>query len=246
VSDQEHGKFLQFPLSLFASPMPLEAILTSALEYGACAYMEKKLGYGLRHLATKQRAEAFQEMQNVIGFNGGNVDRFIEGHEAAVEHVHKWEAKHGASPQVRISSPWLFDAINRGLWTEREFRVLVGIYSCIGTKPYAKVGWPMARARAAGLKSPSLVSVVTEQERGPLYSRFQIARTVDELRARSVFARAVYKRGETFYSNKATPDQLWDMIAKRKLKKVQLGAADAARDVARTAQITEALKASLT
>jgi hypothetical protein len=125
--------------------------------------------------------------------------------------------------------------------TERELRVLLGIFSAIGAKSYIKVGWQSIRCRAAGwLTTPP--ADMADLPCGPIYSRGQIERTLAELLVRNLIIGATYRRGERYWSNRLTRDELWQAVQNRKLHRAQIRAERATHNAEQSAAIKQVLE----
>jgi hypothetical protein len=240
-SDAEnYGGFFQFPLCLLASKAPFEDILTRAIRYGVVSFLDKTDEDGDWRETEATRDDALKKAQNVIGFDWGNIDRMIEGHEGAEEFVYVWRQSHRKTCDVRVRNDLMFGARDDGEPTERELRILTGIFSAIGDKPCVKICWQSIQCRAAGwLTTPPADTQGLPV--GPIYSRGQIERTIAELVARNLVACVTYRRGERFWSHRLTRDELWKAVQDRKLQRARVRAERAAHDAVASAAIKQAL-----
>jgi len=240
-SDAEnYGGFFQFPLCLLAWKLPFADIMGRAIHYGVVSFLDKTDdGQNWRRNQTT-REDALKKAQKVIGFTGGDIDRMIEQASEARFFTNQWSGFGRKTCDVRVRKDLVFGARDDKEPTEREFRILAGIFSAIGAKPYVKIGWLSVQCRAAGwLSTPP--PITPDLPCGPVYPRGQIERTLAELLARSLVSGVTYRRGERYWSNRLTREQLWDAIKVRKLRRLQARSVHAASDAEKSAAIKEAL-----
>lgn len=236
------GGFIQFPLALLAVQAPFEDILDGAFSYAVVEFIDKTREPGaprFRDLPASDRDEQVEKARNVMRFTGGNAGWFLKHHKSSSDQAERWVSRMGPTCSVRLRNDLFFGARKEKEPTERELRILLGIYSVIGAKPYAKVGWPMIQARAAGAMRPP-ADGIPEEYRGPLYSRGQIDRTCAELIARGLVVQFTFNKGERFWSNKLSRSELAEKIEHRKLRRVRHAAAQRQDDAAVSARILAA------
>lgn len=159
-----------------------------------------------------EREAAVAKAREVIGFSGGGIHKIIADNNAARAVVDKWQAKYGSSFPVRLKTTYYYEMRDDRMLSEREFRVLLGLYSVIGAKSFTKIGWPMIQARAAGFMSPAQLN----RKQGPVYSRGQIERACAKLLDRKFVTSLTYNRGERFWTNRMTPEELSSAIIAKK------------------------------
>jgi len=240
-SDTEnYGGFFQFPLCLLAWKLPFAHILGRAIHYGVVSFLEKTADGENWKRTFATRNDALKKAQKVIGFENGNMETMIAEHQETENFVYAWREAGRKTCDVRVRQDLVFDARDAGDLTEREFRILAGIFSAIGAKPYVKIGWLSVQCRAAGwLSTPPPIR--PDLPCGPIYPRGQIERSLSELLARSLVVGVTYRRGERYWSHRLTRDQLWDAVKARKLRRPQARSAHAAGDAEKSAAIKQAL-----
>lgn len=106
---------------------------------------------------------------------------------------------------VRVKANWLWGCHNDGAPTWPEFRVLCGIYSVIGEKPFARVSAESLRFRSAGARSKAVYDPNRDHD---LLGEKEVRLITDRLELRGFFARFCYRRRITFFSNKLGRDDL--------------------------------------
>lgn len=204
----EQGGFFQFPLCMLASKEPLLVLLERIFRYGVVDFLKKTEPEFLQKSA-EENERCFNRARNLIGFKNGTVSDFVTVHREAERGILSFPEK---TFSVRFKTNYLFEIRNESMLTEREFRVLAGIYSVIGSKEFAKIGWPMIQARASGHLS------VGNPKRylGPVYSRSQIEKAIKELLDRKFVSSFTYNKGERFWSHRLLPPELASAVATAK------------------------------
>ena len=228
----EHGGFYQFPLCLLAREMPFHELLTETFGYGVCHYLDKTHGPSWRTEAN--RGGALAGAREVIGFDCGSAAEFLAAHGRAAAFETIWKNYGRTTCFVRLradihrSAQWEDAAIS-----EREWRILAAIFSAIGTKPMARLGWDAIQLRASGwltVRRPGA-------ETGPLFPRGQIERTLGELLKRGFVHAATYRRRERYWSHRHTQDEIWDLVEKIKVAKARASSARRHTDAMRAAAL---------
>lgn len=247
TNESGYGGFLQFPLCLIASKgRPFHVLMNEAFALGVVNFIDKsrnKPGLDFLDSDGLEQEAALKAARSVIKFSGGGVSSIAENARRAETKISQWTAKFGPTAQVRIRTDLLLGALHEdGDFTEREFRVLLGLYSAIGAKDFAKVTWHAVRDRASGwIRSSSLLA---GPDRGPAYSRGQIDRALAELIARKCVSSATYNRGERFWSNSLSPDELWARVCQRKLWRRDVLAEQRERDALQSGALVRSLAAA--
>ena len=220
---EQQGGFFQFPLLLLATREPFEQWLPRIFHYGVVDFIKRteEGGNDFGLLPHKRQTRAFERAKVAIGFSGGAIEHFVKEHRQAEILLQSSSIK---TFSVRLKTPWYFETRDEGMLSEREFRVLIGIYSVIGPKPFAKIGWPMIQARAAGHLS---VADPTKYQ-GPVYSRGQIERACAELLDRKFVASVTYNRGERFWTHRMSSEELADAVTAKKTSLIKARHARAA------------------
>jgi hypothetical protein len=214
MSSEQKGGFFQFPLCLLATREPMEQWLTQAFHHAVVEFIDSTSDSKIYFpgMKNKEQEAELARVAKVIGFNSGSPRAFIEGHQAATSKINMWKVGHGSTFNVRLKTSYYFEMRDASMLSERDFRVLVGLYSMVGPKSFAKVGWPMIQARAAGHMRPSDGPGFL----GPVYSRGQIERACAELLDRKFIASVTYNRGERFWSHRLSADELAAAVTSKK------------------------------
>lgn len=242
--NEKRGKFLQAPLCIMADgkhnfAYQMELFFAHAL----VNFIDKTRFEGsptYSEMTFEKRESAIEKSQGVIGFSGGNEQAISANNERACKHVSVWVGRYGKTCSVRIRTDLIF-AARDGDMTEREARVLFGLYSAIGDKPYVKATWQAIQHRAAGWVRP-FEENVKDDYRGPIYSRHQIDRTLIELMDRGLVSGATYNRGERYWSHSLDEDGLWKQIATRKLNQQLRGSGYHQHNAERSKALMEMLE----
>lgn len=216
----------------------MEAWLLLAFGYAVVEFIDKTSNSGARFSSMehrKQEAE-LERVRKAFGFTGGNASDFMFRHRIAAARVNAWTQNHGNTFQVRLKTDYRIEMRDNAMLSERDFRVLIGLYSMIGPKSFAKVGWPMIQARAAGHMRPEDPSKYV----GPVYSRGQIERACTELLDRKFIASVTYNRGERFWSHRMSQEELAEAVTTKKTIMIQARRARAELNAKTSAAISHA------
>ncbi len=216
TSGNSHGGFYQFPLCLLAQAIPFSELQEQCFDWGIIHYLDIELGTSWRWRSPKGIEGAMKIASEAIGFTNGSAANTIHGHDAAQGFVDKWKRSHSRkTASVRFRTADLhFDVRDRGILSERDWRVLAAILSALGDKPMVRLGWGRIQCRAAGWLTPPPPGA---KPCGPLYPRGQIERSLRELLDRGYLFGATYRRGERWWSNRLKHEELWCKISERKL-----------------------------
>lgn len=240
----EHGGFVQFPLCLLATREPMDVWLRRAVVYGVVQFIEStsEPSTDFWRMSRRQQERALHGAQKVIGITLRDVDYYRAAHRKAVNAVAFWKSTHGSTFTVRLKSEYIREVIDEAMLTEREFRVLIGLYSMIGPKSFAKVGWPMIQARAAGHMRPADAGKYL----GPVYSRGQIERACAVLLDRKFVASFTYNYGERFWSHRLLADELAAAVKAKKTQMILARQARSERNTRVSTEITERTRPLIT
>ncbi len=219
----EHGQFIQFPLCALASTRPFRELLGDVWGYGVVKFIiathqDVEDAHSLRYHVAKIKEDAMNLARGVIGFDGGDLGAYLGGYDRIEMCRNRWESTVGPTCWARLRRDLYFDARD-GDPTEEEMRVLIGLYSMIGDKAYAKVGWPMIQARAAGGMKPGFSRA--DGLCGPLYNRSKIDRRCAELITRGLVHSFTFNRGERFWSHRLTAIEIAAAVGQRKAKRIE-------------------------
>ncbi len=239
MSDEPYGGFFQFPLCLLAAPGDWQGeIIHRLFAYGVVSFLDKTEEGWRRTFATRE--DGMKKAQKVIKFSGGDIGKLMAFHSAGENFTNVWERAGRKTCEVRMRKDLYFSARDQNEPSERELRVLLGIYSAIGAKSYVKIGWQSIQCRTAGWlttpppKTPDLPC-------GPMYSRRQIDYTIAGLLVSKLVASVTYRRGERYWSHRLSADELLQAVINRKQYRQRVRAERAARD----AQASAAIKPTL-
>jgi hypothetical protein len=214
-SDKTYGGFFQFPIGLLAADDDFDAILYRAPLHGVVHFLRE------RDLIPETWTR--QELQRKLP-EANDTLRCLEGRpDVLAEEIAEYWANRGrnlrGSPRVRLSSKLFFEIRDCQMLTETQARVLLGLYSIIGAKAYAKAGWRLIQARAAGLTSPIPDSHEGDQGHGPIYTRRRIDLACDELLRRKFVSGFTYNCGERFWSHRISTEAIAKAVAAAKIRR---------------------------
>lgn len=196
--------------------MPFREMLNLSFYSGVCHFLDSTEGLEWREWSAAKRESALQQARDTIIFTRGHATTMLKGSKSVAEIDQHWRAMGHKTCWVRVRTDIFFDVRDRDALSEREWRVLCALYSAIGDKPMAKIGWKIIQYRAAGwLTSPPPVAMPFR----PAYSRGMIERSLAELVARNLVMVATYRRGERFWTHRHDQTALWELIKERKLKR---------------------------
>ena len=217
TDDGKHGGFYQFPLCLLAQPIPFGELLEQCFGWGVVHYLDTKFGESWRQQSAKRQEEAIRQARAAMKFDDGKASTFVSRFAVAQRFFDAWRRSHGQKMAfVRFRTADLyFHVRDQEIISERDWRVLAGVYSVVGDKPMAAIGWQRIQGRAAGwLTCP----IPGAQPCGPLYPRGQVNRSLRKLVDRGYLYVATYRNGERWWSNRLTHEELWCEIEPRKLR----------------------------
>lgn len=212
--EAEKGGFFQFPLCVLATREPMERWLMGAFCFGVIEFINTTEKRDFSQLSARERTRCLQRAQDVIGFSSNrSASDYLMMHRLVINKVAMLSEK---TFTVRLKTKYYIEMANESMLSERNFRVLVGLYSLIGPKLFGKAGWPMIQARAAGHLSVS----TAKSYLGPIYSRWQIEQAVSELLDRRFLVSVTYNRGERFWSHRLGADELAAAVTSKKTRMV--------------------------
>ena len=217
TGNNKQGGFYQFPLCLLAQPIPFQELLDQCFDWGVVHFLDRTSGATWRNGTAKKRDEAMRSARAVMKFSGGSASGIISRFNTVQRFTDEWQrAHHQKTAFVRFrASDLYFEVRNRQIISERDWRVLAGVYSALGDKPMVTIGWQRIQCRAAGwLTRPKSGAMPC----GTLYPRGQIERSLRELLDRGYLFGATYRRGERWWSNRLNHQELRREIEQRKLR----------------------------
>jgi len=191
----EKEPVFQFPLALLAVESECKSALQRIVDFclvNVAVNLAEDDPVGLEHL------ERARKLLNVS----------VPAPEHSLREGKKLRAQYlGGTPDawVRVKAGWLWGCHNDDAPSWPEFRVLCGVYSVIGEKPFARVSAESLRFRSAGARSKAVWDLAKHH---PLLGEKEVRLVVDRLELRGFFARFCYRRRITFYSNKLGRDEL--------------------------------------
>lgn len=155
----------------------------------------------------------------------------------------KHKNKFGGSPWACVHRDLLFEVRDGSGIHPREFRVLCGISSIIGTKKFKRITRPFIAMRAAGFKSSAVVSALAEKHQVDLLTDWKVTDTVKKLRRRNLLNVCRPNKRETFYAerHRCSQGDLEKMVIARKTRGKLTDAGFTQRD----ANVSQAVKALL-
>jgi hypothetical protein len=209
------GGFYQFPLCLLAQDLVFKDLLISSFQHGVCWYLDTKHPEW-RSTSRSKLNVAFDEARATIRFTGATPEHFIATYTKSQRFINHWQhVLHQKTAFVRFrTSDLYFETRDKGILSERDWRILAAIFSALGDKPMVRIGWERIQCRAAGWLTPPPPGA---KPCGPLYPRGQIERSLSELLDRGYVFGATYRRGERWWSNRLNHEELRSKILERKL-----------------------------
>lgn len=246
MSDENAGKFVQFPLCWLAAPRPIDDVIDHGFDWGVINFLNAEETrdaefeeYTDDFPLTVDSADTFKDhclktAQRRIGFLRGDIDSMLKK-TGEVDRFCRNFVRHDYNVRcgVRIRSDLMFEVRNaarektkNGVMSEKDFRVLAGAYSLLGVKSYAKIGWPMFQARAAGHLSPGdLEKAKAGKMHGPIYTRRQIDTSLAHL-VRFGWLRTAgwgngVQVGERYWSHRLDEKALQESVRTAKLKRTK-------------------------
>ena len=217
TGNNKQGGFYQFPLCLLAQPIPFQELLDQCFDWGVVHYLDRTLGATWRNRTAKKREEAVSHARAVMNFRGDIASGIISRFTTVQRFTDEWQRVHHQKIAfVRLRAADLyFEVRDRQMISERDWRVLAGVYSALGDKPMVTIGWQRIQCRAAGwLTRPKSGAMPC----GPLYPRGQIERSLRKLLDRGYLFGATYRHGERWWSNRLNHQELRREIEQRKLR----------------------------
>jgi len=131
--------------------------------------------------------------------------------------------------QVRVKVSLLLSAQNGG-FTEREMRILIAIFSCIGTAEKKWITISTIAARMWGLSSERQMKKVEKSFRRALFTYSQMRTTIANLHRVQCFARVTIGR-KTFYSIRMRESTLREQLVRSSLSRVAFRAKQCAENL---------------
>lgn len=220
TDDGKQGGFYQFPLCLLAQTIPFQELLQQCFGWGVVHYLDKKFGESWRNQSAKKQEEAISQARVAMNFARGSASDYVGRFTVAQRFSDEWQRSHGQKTAfVRFRTADLyFHVRDQEIFSERDWRVLAGVYSALGDKRTVTIGWERIQFRAAGwLTRPKLGATAC----GPLYPRGQIDRSLRELLDRRYLFGLTYRHGERWWSNRLKHEELWHEIKEIKLRAAQ-------------------------
>jgi hypothetical protein len=226
-------RYFQFPLWLLSKSDDHDGLGGSIIRYGTIAVgldilkslnpEQRKASCAKHNLPASKRDSyglASYLGEEKLNVTLGNRETAISMYRDIEVELDERSKECGKEPLVRVAYDRCFDFYRGNLFSVREFRVLMAIYSCIGSKPYALVRFDAIRLRATGCKSEK----VREHAEGrldfvpPMLTLKQARGTVARLHQLGWFARVTpdpHGRA-TYYSHRLSSDELREKVFTRK------------------------------
>lgn len=251
------GHFLQFPLCVLAMKHDPKGIANYILSYGMVAAgravllkfdPDKRVEKCEIFKLSKKKVDSWELAAHLGGeqcnMTVGSAEASVTRYHAAAAHVEKWESKYGTSPLVRLTTNIVFELRDGGQISWREFRVLAGLYSVIGAKPFPVIiPLSMIEARHCGFSNQAgLEKGRTAKDCPEALTMKQLRGTVQKLWELKWFARVTpdpHGRA-TYYSNRMSEDEMREKIFKTRTYKTGF----TAERLAKNKELAERIKAA--
>jgi hypothetical protein len=237
-SDGRQERYFQFPLSALAYGeswlVRLDTILDySVVEAGITLWSKASEEERSRYVSAWKKGrylpsgfdirlplhQAALFGAEIIGVTFQSVNGLLNRHRGLANFVSDFESRNGLDPLVRMRTDFLFEARNHRGMTAQEFSVLAGLYSVIGDKQVpVLIAQQTIRHRAMGYKTEKIFDneLVSRADQAMPLSDWILRSTIDRLQERNLFARVVYGRRLSYYSNRMEKQQLQRMVFERK------------------------------
>ena len=181
---------------------------------------------------------------HALNVQGGSATGILRNFAAVRDYFNTFSAKHGKQPYVSIWNELVWEVINKRGMSWREFSVLCGLYSWIGSRRKAYVTRSVIQSRALGYKSRGVMNaeLANRTDGAKELTLAQVNYTLDRLHERQFFARVRRDPWHTYYSVSLSQDQL----EKALLDSVSYKAGFHQRRVTRTSAFMLQVKAART
>lgn len=252
--------YFQFPLCALAYGLTIDERLNAILDYSVVA-----AGLSLwQKLTVEKRAEFLRGKTvscrnpndsntcyslhcaalygaHVIGVTYKNIEWVMERYKKLQTYVAAFEKINGKDAKVRIKKDWLFKARDCQGLTYREFSVLCGLFSAIGSKELSVVTRERIRRCALGYRSAAVMSAEFPKRADlarPLTER-QLRDTIERLHRNKFFARCTVSRRITYYSIRLNSEAFRKKIFEIRTYPEFFRASQSAQDQALTSAIKQ-------
>jgi hypothetical protein len=238
--------YFQFPICLltFAPNEPWERRLSAIIRYAIIEFARKTgiLTGGAsdwRGMNATDAEAAMEKLRQILKFNSGNLKTMVDDWKSTTLHVEEFLRRHPrGNVQVRVRSDLMFQSRDEVGLSERELRILIGVYSAIGGREVACVPLETIGYRACGCGTKAIFDAETTKPQ--TFTRKQLRATVRALEWDSWFVAAVFNRRQKFYSNSLHPAELRQKIIELKTRRATRTDEQRAADTAMTNAILAA------
>lgn len=233
------GLYFQFPICLLTTDHNYKTILNQIITYGMKEVGNRLDSNSEENEPEKNEAKIAEFCRKYDTADGLTVTQFHLAwgaqalgvtipciHEEARKYgwLEDTVAKFGDSGRAlcRIKLEWIWDSLRGGMLSEREFRVLVAIYSAIGNKPFRRITREEIRRRSCGYASKARY----EQDIAAKAPKFnltdsQIKTTVAKLQQLNFFAKVTYARRVSYYTHRLQVDDLVEAVKGRLISRFE-------------------------
>jgi hypothetical protein len=231
VKNKTSEKYLQFPLSVLAMELPFDEILDHIFSTALVRYGEYRLATlepsGAEAAILEEILKTYGELDathaNIPSYLGSknfgvpiaSFDKVKEQHARVVTHSLKFSGTTKV-PLVRIRDDIYWRVRDRKALTEREFRVLCGIYSAIGDHKMRRLTREELQQRSLGYPSGKRDLQVEKW-----MTTHEIRKTRDKLHQLKFFVMLTYARRQTYYSHRLSKEELHSQILESKTRSAE-------------------------
>ena len=254
------NKYFQFPLCALSFGQTADARLEAILDYslidkGWKLFCKLSAEQQRQFLALARRSQRIPQGcdiniwshqaalydAEIIGISLGGLVSCLGRYHSLHGYVEAFEKTHGRDAQVRIKKSWLFNARDGNGLTYREFSVLCGIYSAIGSKELARVTQPRIRRCVLGYRSDAIMRVELRRraDRAKPLTERQLRDTISRLHRNKFFARCTVARRFTYYSIRLDNEALRKKVEDRHTYPAFFHASQLAQDRVLTEKIKQ-------
>lgn len=215
----EEEPYYQIPLSILQMDLTSSELVQHVVSYALVDY-GRKISDG----SPIELEEIISRAKERLNVSQSSETQINARYEAVLSHRRAFEQRAGRDVTVRLRRNIIWEGLNEGGLTLREFKVLAGIYAALGGKAYGPVSLGRLRFLAAGYKSKRAFEAVRGRaSQKDLLTERQVKYTRDGLRELHWFS-SVHDGRRVFYSNRLSEDRLKEAVQKKlQFKKRQRG-----------------------
>lgn len=162
-----------------------------------------------------------------LGILLGSISHTKDSHMDLLNHISKYEMKHGKDAYCRIGKNLCFEARD-GQFPFRQFAIICAIQSILGkTKKYKRITKDRIRYAMWGYKTKAIASNENISSEILLSDR-QLGTAIEILHSKKFFSKFTYANRQTFFSTRLSDAELYEAVKNSKVywKKKKLSLLD--------------------